>query len=109
MNNTDGVSRGSLLERLIVALCADYERRKSAIDEGRMGKRVRMEYAYMNSRLLEGAGEVSGGALAELFIKEIGNGTGYAMSEVPGMSEGTYKAYKSQIKCNIARKLSLID
>ena len=109
MHECDEVSRGSLLDRLVVALCADYARRKSAIYEKRMGRRVLMEYAYMNSRLLEGAGEVSGGALAEVFIKEIGDGTGYAMSAVPGMTEGTYKSYKKQIKSNIARKLFLID
>ena len=103
------LGRGELLERLIVALCADYERRKSVIAEGRMGRRVRMEYEYVNARVFDGAGEISGGALAELFINEIGSGTGYASSKVPAMTEETYKAYKMRIKHNIARKLCLID
>lgn len=105
-------TRRDLLDRLIVAICADYERRKAAIEEGSVSRRVKMEYQYMNSRVLDGAGEISGSALAETFIDEIGNGTGYAASKVCGMKdmcESTYKIYKSEIKGNIAKKLSLKD
>ena len=101
--------RGELLDRLIVAICADYARRKAAIEEHSVSRRVEMEYKYMNSRVFDGAGEISGGALAELFINDIGSGTGYSSSKIYGMGESTYKMYKTEIKGNIARKLSLCD
>lgn len=101
--------RAELLDRLIVAICADYERRRAEIEEGTVSPRVKMEYKYMNSRVFDAAGEISGGALAEIFINEIGNGTGYSHSKASGISESAYKIYKKEIKSNIARKLSLKD
>lgn len=109
MNKRSERSGERLLDSLITAICADYGRRKEALEQCLVGRRVRMEYAYMNSRVFEGAGEISGGALAEIFIREIGEGIGYASSAVSVMSESTYKTYKKEIKRNIARKLKLID
>ena len=86
------------LDKLIVALCADYERRKTAVNKKLVGRRVRMEYSYINSRMLEGAGEIAGAALAEVFIDEIGSGTGYAYSRIDCLGETTYKLYKKDIK-----------
>ena len=102
-------SDSECLDRLIVALCRDYDRRKRAITASSVGKRVRMEYAYLNARILEGAGEITGGALAEKMITEIGNGTGYAYSDLECLSEATYKRYKKEVKKNIARRLHLCD
>jgi hypothetical protein len=59
--------------------------------------------------VFDGAGEISGGALAEIFINDIGKGIGYNSSKIYGMGENTYKSYKAEIKSNIARKLSLSD
>ena len=109
MARTEEKARRDLLDRLIVAICADFARRQEAIESRSVGRRVRMEYAYMNSRVLDGAGEISGGALAKTFIDEIGSGTGYAGSKLCGMGESTYKTYKKEIKENIAKKLSLMD
>ena len=103
------ITRRDLLDRLIVAICADYERRAAAIKSGSVSRRVEMEYKYMNSRVFYGAGEISGGALAEIFINDIGKGIGYHSSKICGIGENTYKTYKTEIKSNIARKLSLLD
>ena len=105
----ESATRRELLDRLIVAICADYGRRKAAIEDESVSRRVKMEYKYMNARVFEGAGEISGGALAETFIDEIGRGIGYSNSQVVGLGESSYKAYKTEIKGNIARKLSLMD
>ncbi len=94
---------------LITAICADYQRRKEAIEQGLVGKRVRMEYSYINARVFEGAGEICGGALAEAFIADIGDRNGYCKSNIVCFSENTYKQYKRMIKLNIARKLKLLD
>lgn len=94
---------------LIRALCADYERRKRLVRAGKVSRRVRMEYVYINSRIFDAASEVSGIHLADTFIKEIGDSTGYARSSIDCMSEATYKKYKADITAGIAKKLHLID
>ena len=101
--------KNDTLTALARALCADYERRKSLINAGGISRRVRMEYVYLNSRIVEAAGEICGARFAEVFIKEIGEGKGYAYSSIDCMSEVTYKNYKSSICDNIIRKLYLSD
>ena len=99
--------RTDTLPELIRALCADYERRKIHITERDLPRRVIMEYAYLNSRIFDAAGEICGVTAAERFINEIGDGVGYAYTELEGYSESTYKSYKAEILGNIARKLHL--
>lgn len=101
--------RESSLDKLVVALCADYGRRKRAIEERLVGRRVRMEYSYINARMLEGAAEISGALLAETFIEEIGSAVGYAYSKIDCLGETAYKLYKKDIKENIARRMHLCD
>lgn len=93
----------------MVALCLDYGRRCAAIAEGSYGRRVLMEYRYVNFRIYEAAAEIVGENIAERFIFEIGRRIGYAKSELDGMSEVTYKRKKNEIKRAIAEKLHLVD
>ena len=92
---------------LIVALCADYERRKSALSCGTLAHTTEMEYKYLNYKIYDAAAETVGENLAELYISEIGNRTGYAASAVDSVSETTYKLRKGKIKAAIAKKLHL--
>lgn len=94
---------------IVVALCADYDRRKNAIAEREISRRVRMEYIYINTRMLNAAGEIVGFAVAESFIREIGSGIGFASSELDCVSESAYKAMKRRIKIKIAENLYLLD
>ena len=96
------------LNDVITALAADYDRRKRAITEDRLPRRVLMEYAYINTRMLAAAGEVVGLAFAEAFIREIGENVGFIASEVNFMCESSYKISKRKIKQNIAKKLYLL-
>ena len=96
------------LERLIVALCADYMRRKRAVAERSVGIRTEMEYKYVNHRILEGAAEIVGAELAELYIDEIGRRVGYVNSAHPASCESSYKTEKGEVKLSIARKLHLL-
>ena len=96
------------LDALVVAFCRDYFERKRVIDEKRCLCRTRMEYEYINGRILDAACEVAGGD-GEVYIREIGEKTGYAYSKIAGISELTYKARKKEVKLNIAKKLHLID
>lgn len=92
---------------LIVALCADYERRKSALSRGTLPHVTEMEYKYLNYKIYDAAAETVGENLAELYIAEIGERTGYASSAVSSVSETTYKLKKNKIKAAIAKKLHL--
>ena len=92
---------------LIVALCADYERRSVALAEGTLPHATEMEYKYLNYKIYNAAAETVGESLAELYIYEIGRRKGYAASKVESISETTYKLRKSKIKAAIARKLNL--
>ena len=102
-------AENKIIDNVIVSLCADYERRKKYIIMRIGSKRLRMEFLYINKRLLEGAGEICGAGLAEQFIKDIGANVGYAFSEISELGESTYKRYKIDIKRNIAKKLYLIE
>ena len=97
------------LDALVRALCQDYGRREGAISDGCVGKRTRMEYIYINGKILEAARELAEEGLAQIYIKEIGEKCGYAYSEIPCASERIYKQRKQEIKLNIARKLHLLD
>jgi hypothetical protein len=96
------------LERVIESLCYDYRRRKTAIDDELLPKRVLTEYKFLNSKILEGVIEIIGPADSEVLIDDIGMRRGYANSTVNRFSEVKYKQLKADIKLNIAKKLYLI-
>ena len=96
------------LDRLIVAFCADYSRRSCAVAENSVSMRTEMEYKYLNHRIFEGAAEIVGSRLAELFIDEIGRNVGYVNSAHPASCEASYKSEKRAVKLSIARKLHLL-
>ena len=101
--------RESTLDTLVIALCLDYGRRREAIEEGGVSKRVDTEFRYLNFKIFDAVAEIAGEEDAESFIREIGERRGYAKSELWHLSEGTYKDYKRTIKDNIAKKLHLTD
>lgn len=94
------------LEGLIVALCADFDRRREAIASGRIERRTDTELRYLNYKLLDAAAEIVGEGESEIYIREIGAHTGYAASR-SAVSESTYKKYKMLVKASIAKKLHL--
>ena len=95
-------------DRLVVALCADYFRRKRLIERKQATYTVIMECRYLNYRIFDAACSVVGSALAETFIREIGEATGYSESAVSELSESAYKRKKREVKCAIAKRLSLL-
>ena len=97
------------LDRLIVALCLDFERRCEAIKEKSFARRTLMEYRYLNARIYDAAVEIAGIRDGPIFIKDIGERIGYVNSELVYMSEVSYKRKKCEIKRAIAKKLYLTD
>ena len=97
------------LDMLLVALCADFERRAAAISNHSVSARTEAEYRYLNYKITAAAREIVTESQAHLFIKEIGERLGYVKSELYYMSESSYKQKKQQIKQSIARALHLKD
>ena len=103
-----GVNLDRSVFALVVAICADFERRRELIEKGNIPRRVEMELRYLNVKIYDAAAEIVGDDNAEQFINEIGNKVGYAKTEVWDMSEYTYKCYKNEVTRNIAKRLYLI-
>ena len=100
--------REKSLEKVIEGLCCDYKRRKEAIEEGILPKRVLTEYKFLNGKILEAVLEIIGPVDSEVFIEDIGMRRGYAKSSVSRFSEVRYKQLKAKVKLSIAKKLFLI-
>ncbi len=96
------------LERVVVALCADYFRRAEVIRDRDAPYNVIMEYRFLNCRIMNAAIEAAGPRDAEGFINDIGMDIGYAKSSLWTLSERAYKQRKREVKLGIARRLSLI-
>ena len=97
------------LNDVIIALCYDYKRREESIAERCASGRTLIEYKYYNYKILEAATEVIGERYARDIIREIGDGVGYAKSQISCMSESTYKKLKLDVKISVAQKLHLLD
>ena len=113
MRDKEEGSREALIpesvDRLASALCADYFRREQAIREGDAPLRVRMEYEYLNRRILTAARELCEREEDAIgYIEEIGERRGYAKSRFT-VSEKTYKVKKREVKLNILRRLYLLE
>ena len=96
------------LDKLVFALCLDFDRRERAIADGSVSHRTEMEYRYINYRMLSAAEEICGDS-ARIYIDEVASRTGYAGSEIANAAEVTYKLRKLAMKQNIARSLHLLD
>ncbi len=97
------------LDDMVVALCADYKRRRQALSDKSVSHRVEMEYKYLNYKMHLAALEIVGEEDAEVFIEEIGEKIGYARTRASECCERVYKERKKGVKENIARRLCLCD
>ena len=94
---------------LVCALCADYPRRRAAIESHSVTPRTENEYKYYNYKIYDAVAEVVGEYYAERFIEDIGARVGYAKTELYFFSETAYKYKKSDATKNIAHSLHLLD
>ncbi len=104
-----GFSLPQSVDKIVTALCADFERRAEIISDRSGSLRLEIECRHLNYKITEAANEVVGERLAPYYIKEIGEKKGFAKTDVSCVSESTYKINKREIKSSIARKLHLID
>jgi hypothetical protein len=97
------------VRELICALCADYPRRRAAIESHSVTPRTENEYKYYNYKIYDAVAEVVGEYYAERFIEDIGSKVGYAKTELYFFSETAYKYKKSGATRRIAYALHLLD
>ncbi len=93
---------------VVVALCKDYFRRASAIENHTAEPRAENEFKYYNYKIYDATAEVVGPRYAEQFIDDIGKKRGYWDSETDILSENAYYYRKRVVIHNIAKKLHLI-
>ena len=98
----------STVDALVVALCADFARRKRILERKTSSYPVIMECRFLNYRMLDAAAEIVGESLAEVFIREIGERVGYSSTNLTHLSESVYKARKIEVKEAIAKRLCLV-
>ena len=103
----DEILMPKTLDAIVIALCADYARRASAIEEREIPFNVTMEYRFLNYRIINAAMEIAGERDALAFVTEIGEKRGYTSSNLY-LSESVYKTRKKEVKENIAKRLSLM-
>lgn len=96
------------LDKILIALCADYQRREEIIRRKSAPYNVIMEYRFLNYRIMNATIEIAGSRDAISFIKDIGENVGYADSELWLLSETIYKERKREVKLNILKRLSLM-
>ncbi len=99
----------STVDAVVNALCLDYFRRRDAITGHTASHRTETEFKYLNYKIFDASAEIVGEMFAEIYIREVGGGVGYAKSDDIAVSESTYKRYKRLIRDNIAKKLHLKD
>lgn len=97
------------IDAIVVALCADYLRRREALSKRSVSHSVEMEYKYLNYKIFTAAAEIVGEEDAETYVKEIGERIGYANTVASECCERIYKVRKLAVKRNIAKRLWLCD
>ena len=103
-----GVPLPAALNRLIVSLVGDYDRRASVLRRRAAGEDVLLRYHALNRLIDEAIGEVCEERIARQMRLDIGEGRGARCSPLYYMGEGLYKRRKRAAKENIAKKLGLL-
>ena len=76
------------LDKVVIALCQDYGRRAELISSHNASRRVDIECRYMNFKIFDAVGEISGVEKhIPIYIEEIGSSIGYAQSRLSFLSD----------------------
>ncbi len=96
------------VNRLVVALCGDYERRASVLRRQAAAAEVLSRFCALNSAIDEAVAQVCEEGIRRQMREDIGAGRGARRSPLYYISEGTYKNRKRAAKYHIARRLNLL-
>ena len=96
------------VNRVVVALCGDYDRRKKEIEKNRIDKETLSHYKELNDLIDEAINEECEKGIQNTMRSDIGNGVGHRRTQLYYMAAGTYKTRKRNSKYRIAKKLNLL-
>ena len=96
------------VERIVDALCADYDRRRNAISGGGLESDTDEFYRELNSAIEESVSESCEEGIRAEMLRDLKLRRGYNRSMMYGISEGAYKRRKRLAKYIIARRLNYI-
>ncbi len=96
------------VNRVVVALCGDYDRRERAIRRREATPEVLSSYTALNRAIDDALAEVCEEGIRVQMRADIGAGRGARRSPLYFLSEGTYKKRKRAAKYRIARILNLL-
>ena len=96
------------VNRVVVAICGDYDRRKKEIEKNNIDKETLLHYKQLNSAIDEALGETCEQAILPTMRNDIGNGVGHRRTQLYYMATNTYKSRKRNAKYRIAKKLNLV-
>ena len=96
------------INRVVVALCGDYERREKEIEKQTSDEKTIEHYRYLNSVIDKALEEECEEGIRKKLREDIGNGVGHRRTQLYYMAVGTYKTRQRNCKYRIAKKLNLV-
>ncbi len=96
------------VNRVVVALCGDYDRRKKEIKKQQSDIATLQYYQYLNDTIDKALEEECEEGIRTKIREDIGNGVGHRRTQLYYMAPGTYKKRKRNCKYRIAKKLRLV-
>ena len=93
---------------LVKAICADYERRKKALNFGKVEGLILQRYTELNAAVDKILQNVDLGLRSDL-MRDLASGSGYNFSQAnPYMAKNTYYRYKKKFLYELAIELRLL-
>ncbi len=108
MTSCETVKMPTALDRLIVSLVGDYDRRASILRRRAAAPDVLDRYHALNRAIDEAIAAVCEESICRQIRLDIGERRGARRSPLTFLGEGLYKKRKRDAKWSIARHLSLI-
>lgn len=96
------------VERMISALCEDYDRRRQALGEGMLDRGLLDEYRRLNDLIDDALEETCEPPLRPLMRSDLADRRGAFYTQAYWISEGTYKERKQMAKHAIAHRMHLL-
>ena len=96
------------INRVVVALCGDYERRQKEIEKKTADEKTIEQYRFLNEVIDSALEEECEEGIRKKLREDIGNGIGHRRTQLYYMAAGTYKTRKRNCKYRIAKKLNLV-
>ena len=96
------------LDRTIVGLCGDYDRRERVLAHSDAPPEVLAQYERLNRGIDRAVADVCEDGIREQIRLDIGAGRGARRTPLYFLSEGTYKSRKRDTKWRIAEELKLL-